>query len=156
MYHTLAKKHKMSLRELFSIYGQEFEHKENLQNIFPFKITKLQVQKKLFYSKIYLQNHLDALNPLYLKKTQLSFTKCSVENCTNSDIEIHHVRKLKTRVDENNLSVKTTKDKRVSGWKAYMISKNRKQLALCVTHHDMLHADKLIFKDKKIFDSNLT
>jgi hypothetical protein len=116
----------------------------------------LQAQKKLCYSKFYRQNHLDALNPLYLKKTQRSFTKCSVENCTNSDIEIHPVRKLETRVHENNLSVKTTKDKRVSGWKAYLISKNRKQIALCVTHHDMLHRNKLIFKDKKIFDSNLT
>jgi hypothetical protein len=37
-----------------------------------------------------------------------------------------------------------------------MISKNRKQLALCQLHHDMLHADKLIFKNKKIFDPNLT
>ena len=37
-----------------------------------------------------------------------------------------------------------------------MISKNRKQIALCNIHHDMLHADKLIFKDKKIFDPNLT
>merc|ERR1712224_590700 len=28
MYHTLAKKHKMSLRKLFNKYGQEFKHKE--------------------------------------------------------------------------------------------------------------------------------
>jgi hypothetical protein len=36
-----------------------------------------------------------------------------------------------------------------------MIPKNYKQIALCDIHHDMLHADKLIFKDKKIFDPNL-
>ena len=54
-----------------------------------------------------------------------------------------------------NLSIVTTQGKRVSGWKAYMIAKNCKQIALCTSHHDMLHADKLIFKDKKIFDPNL-
>merc|ERR1712032_1813036 len=37
MYHTLAKKHKMSLRKLFNKYGQEFKHKEGLRNIFPLK-----------------------------------------------------------------------------------------------------------------------
>ena len=126
MYHTLAKRHKMSLRKLFSKYGQEFEHKEDLHNIFPLKSSIAS-----------------------LKKTQLSFTKCSVENCSNSNIEIHHVRALKTRIEKNNFSVQTTKGKRVSGWKAYMISKNRKQIALCDIHHDMIHADKLIFKDKK-------
>lgn len=43
----------------------------------------------------------------------------------------------------------------MSGWKAYMIAKNRKQIALCDVHHDMLHANKLTFKDKKILDPNL-
>jgi hypothetical protein len=66
----------------------------------------------------------------------------------NSNIEIHHVRALKTRL-ENNLIVVTTKKKRVSGWKAYMIAKNRKQLALCNVHHDMLHAANLFLKIKK-------
>ena len=154
MYHTLAKKHKMSLAELFKKYGQEFEYKEDLHNIFPLK-SSIASAKKTFLLKAAPSNPLDALNQLYLRKTQLSFSKCSVENCTSTDIEIHHTRALKTRTDNNNLSVVTTKGKRVSGWKAYMISKNRKQIALCVNHHDMLHADKLIFKDNKMFDPNL-
>ena len=154
MYHTLAKKHKMSLRQLFINYGQEFERKDDLRSIFPLK-SKIASTKKTFLIKDLTFKPFDALNQLYLKKTKLSFTKCSVENCTNNNIEIHHVRALKTRIEKNNLSVVTTKGKRVSGWKAYMISKNRKQIALCDIHHDMLHADKLIFKDKKIFDPNL-
>ena len=154
MFHTLAKKHKMSLRELFSNYGQEFEQKNDLQGIFPLKAT-IASTKKAFLLKDISTKPLDALNQLYLKKTQLSFTKCSVENCTNSDIEIHHVRALKTQVESGSLSVQTIKGKRVSGWKAYMIAKNRKQIALCTHHHDMVHADKLIFKDNKIFDPNL-
>ena len=154
MYHTLAKKHKMSLRKLFSIYGQEFDHKDKLQNIFPSK-SEIASVKKAFHLKDSPSKPFDALNLLYLKRTELSFTKCSVENCTNSNIEIHHVRALKTRFELNNLSIITTKKKRVTGWKAYMIAKNRKQLALCSVHHDMLHADKLVFKNKKIFDPNL-
>jgi hypothetical protein len=54
----------------------------------------------------------------------------------------------KTNSEHNNSQI-------FSGWKAYMIAKNRKQIALCTSHHDMLHAEKLIFKDKKIFDPNL-
>lgn len=155
MYHTLAKKHKMSLRQLFANYGPEFEFEEDLHGIFPLK-TQIAGTKKAFLVKASLSKPLDALNKLYLKKTQLSFIKCSVENCKNTDIEIHHVRALKTRINENNLSVINMKGKRVSGWKAYMISKNRKQIALCCSHQDMLHANQLLFKDKKILDSNLT
>lgn len=150
----LSKKHKISLRKLFSIYGQEFEHKDNLQNIFPSK-SEIASTKKAFRLKDSPSKSFDPLNQLYLKRTELSFTKCSVENCTNSNIEIHHVRSLKTRFELNNLSIITKKKKRVIGWRAYMIAKNRKQLALCNVHHDMLHADKLVFKDKKIFDPNL-
>jgi hypothetical protein len=154
MYHTLAKKHKMSLCKLFNIYGQEFEQKDNLQNIFPLN-SEIASTKKAFRIKDSSSKPFDALNQLYLKRTELSFTKCSVENCTNNNIEIHHVRALKTRCKLNNLSIITTKEKRITGWKAYMIAKNRKQIALCSAHHDMLHADKLVFKNKKIFDPNL-
>ena len=154
MYHTLAKKHKMSLRKLFSDYGQEFEQKDDLQGIFPSKAI-IASTKKAFLLKELFTKPLDALNQLYLKKTKLSFTKCSVENCANSDIEIHHVRALRTQVDKGTISVQNVKGKRVSGWKAYMISKNRKQIALCAHHHDMVHADKLIFRNNKVFDPNL-
>jgi hypothetical protein len=153
MYHTLAKKHKMSLRKLFSTYGQEFEHKNDLQGIFPLK-SNIASTKKAFLLKKIPTKPLDALNQLYLIKTQLSFNKCSVENCTNTDIEMYHTRKLKTQVEKSSFSVRTTRGKKVSGWKTYMVSKNRKQIPLCKKHHDILHADKLIFKDKKIFDPN--
>jgi group II intron reverse transcriptase/maturase len=154
MFHTLAKKHKMSFRQLFINYGQEFERKDDLRSIFPLK-SKVASTKKSFLLKDLPSKPFDALNNFYLKKPELYFTKCSVENCINNNIEIHHVRALKTLIEKNNLSVIITQGKRVSGWKAYMISKNRKQIALCDVHHNMLHADKLIFKDKKIFDPNL-
>lgn len=94
MYHTLAKKHKMSFRELFSIQGQEFELKSDLQDIFPSK-SKIASTKKVFLLKDLSFKPFNALNRFYLKKIQLSFSKCSVENCTNTDIEMHHIRALK-------------------------------------------------------------
>jgi group II intron reverse transcriptase/maturase len=114
MFHTLAKKHKMSLAQLFKKYGQEFECKKELHGIFPLK-SSIASTKKTFLLKDLPSKPFDALNQLYLKKTQLSFTKCSVENCINTNIEIHHVRALKTRIEKNNLSVITTQGKRVSG-----------------------------------------
>jgi hypothetical protein len=35
------------------------------------------------------------------------------------------------------------------------MTRHKKQIALCNVHHDLLHADKLVFKDKKIFNPNL-
>lgn len=68
MYHTLAKKHKMSLRKLFSVYGQEFKHKSDLQDIFPSK-SKIAGAKKAFLLKDLSFKPFDAFNRLYLKKT---------------------------------------------------------------------------------------
>lgn len=67
MYHTLAKKHKMSLRELFINYGQEFERKDDLHTIFPLK-SSIAGAKKTFLLKNLSYKPLDALNQLYLKK----------------------------------------------------------------------------------------
>ena len=69
MYHTLAKKHKTSLRKLFSDYGQEFEQKDDLQGIFPSK-TIIASTKKAFLLKDLSTKPLNALNQLYLKKTK--------------------------------------------------------------------------------------
>ena len=73
------------------------------------------ISKKAFLLKSPISKPFDALNQLYLKRTQLSFTKCSVENCTNSNIEIHHVCTLKVRIEKNNPSVIITQGKKVSG-----------------------------------------
>lgn len=154
MFHSLAKKHKMTLSKLFKIYGQEFEGKNDLQNIFPSK-SRIASVKKGFLTREVQYNPQEVLNKLYLKKTQLSLKQCSVENCKNIDIEMHHTSHLKTRVENSGFSVLTRKGKRVRGWKAYAVSKSRKQRPYCEKHHYMLHAGKLIFKDKKIFDPDL-
>ena len=153
IYHTLAKKYKTSIHKLMKKYGDDFSLSEDLQNIFPSK-SQIAGIKKTFLIKQSLSNPFDVLNKVYLKKTQLSFDKCSVEKCKNIDIEIHHVRKLETRIAKGSMSVKNIKGKRIENWKAYLISKNRKQIALCHNHHNMIHQNKLLFKNKKIFDFN--
>ena len=61
MYHTLAKKHKMSIYKLFMIYGQGFERKNDLKNIFPSK-SKIASTKKAFLLKDLTSKPFDALN----------------------------------------------------------------------------------------------
>lgn len=61
---------------------------------------------------------------------RLSARQCELCGKTNTDIEIHHIRKLK------NLKGKAQ-------WERFMIARNRKTLALCVDCHEKLHAGKL-------------
>lgn len=61
---------------------------------------------------------------------RLSARQCELCGKTDTDIEIHHVRKLK------NLKGKAQ-------WERFMIARNRKTLALCVECHEKLHAGKL-------------
>ena len=99
MYHTIAKKHKMSLRKLFSVYGQEFEYRSDLRNIFPSK-SKIASIKKVFLLKDLSSKSFDVYLS-YLKRSELSFTNCFVADCFKNNIEIHGVRALKTRVEKN-------------------------------------------------------
>ena len=61
---------------------------------------------------------------------RLSARQCELCGKTNTDIEIHHIRKLK------DLKGKTY-------WERFMIARNRKTLALCVECHEKLHVGKL-------------
>lgn len=61
---------------------------------------------------------------------RLSARQCELCGKTDTDIEIHHIRKLK------NLKGKAQ-------WERFMIARNRKTLALCVECHEKLHAGKL-------------
>ena len=50
MYHTLAKKHKTTIRKLFIKYGDNFKLDKELQDIFPSK-TDVASKKKAFLIK---------------------------------------------------------------------------------------------------------
>lgn len=61
---------------------------------------------------------------------RLSARECELCGKTDTDIEIHHVRKLKDLKGKDY-------------WERFMIARNRKTLALCTECHDKLHAGKL-------------
>jgi len=71
-----------------------------------------------------------------LSQGTLFFSKCGVKDCINTDVEIHHIRKLgRKKVEGGTISVITKKGKRVSGIGALLSAMNRKQLPLCKKHH---------------------
>lgn len=65
------------------------------------------------------------------------FERCAVKDCSNTNIEIHHIRALnRIRCSNGYLeSVVNSKGRRVKGVTALMSAMNRKQLPLCKNHH---------------------
>lgn len=74
----------------------------------------------------------------------LYFSRCSVKGCTETEIQVHHIRKLhrKTKSD-GKITIKTVDGKRVSGVAALLSAINRKQLPLCGEHHREIENGKL-------------
>lgn len=70
------------------------------------------------------------------RKAELFFASCSVLNCDNTDIEIHHVKRLFRKVThDGNTTILNRKGVRISGIGAFLSAVNRKQLPLCSFHH---------------------
>lgn len=64
------------------------------------------------------------------------FSQCSVLGCLNTDIQIHHERKLhRKKLRENKFTVVNKHGRRVQGLAALLSTMNRKQLPLCSKHH---------------------
>lgn len=153
IYHTLAKKYKTSIRKLINKYGDDFRLNANFQNIFPSKFQIAGI-KKTFLIKRFFSYPFDTFNKVFLKEIQISFDKCSVENCKNIDIKIYHVHKLEIKIAKWSMSVKKIKKWKLENLNAYLISKNRIQISLCHNHYNMIHQNKLLFEKKKKFDFN--
>lgn len=78
---------------------------------------------------------------------------CTVIGCNNTDIEIHHIRKL-NRMSYTAGKVFETKNKKgkvIKGASAYKSALNRKQIPLCSKHHDLIHTGQL---DKNMLSKN--
>jgi len=82
---------------------------------------------------------LDSITNKYqirMRQANLYFARCSVINCINTDIEIHHIRKLNRKVEKDGkISILTREGKKKKGLGAFMSAINRKQLPLCSLHH---------------------
>jgi hypothetical protein len=73
---------------------------------------------------------------LRLDSSSRLFSKCAVADCSNIDIEIHHVKKLGRRINRNGkITVLTSNNKRLSGISAILSAVNCKQIPLCSRHH---------------------
>ena len=74
------------------------------------------------------------------------FSQCAVSVRTNSDIEIHHIRKLFRKVEKDGkISVLNHFGRRIKSSKVFFSTTNRKQLVLCKIHH-------LLFKRGEFYD----
>jgi len=138
---TLARKHKKNLKWALIVFtidvvatsptGQRFS--------LPSMHEISQMNTKFLLESHYQQPDAKSLLNKYslrLHSSRFLFSKCAVDGCFNSDIEIHHVKKLGRRVYSNGkISVLTANNKRLSGISAILSSVNRKQLPLCSLHH---------------------
>jgi len=98
----------------------------------------------------------DILNK-HLSRLSISksyFVRCAVYGCANSDIEIHHVKKLDRKVSYSGMvNVLNRKGKRVKGLPAVHTAINRKQLPLCRKHHLEFETGKYTTLDNKYLSS---
>ena len=61
--------------------------------------------KKEFLRNLNKDDHIDTLlkkSFVSLTKENILFKKCAIRGCSNTNIEIHHVRRLYRNVDNNN------------------------------------------------------
>ena len=141
---TLARKHKKKVNWAYSIYG------EDASVILPDVGRKVKLPSAAYISglgtKFLLGDanavkvfNLETITRKFMKRQNISsvyFSRCSVVGCTNSEIEIHHIRKLeRVNHSDGSRSILTRKGSRIKGLPAVLTAMSRKQLPLCKTHH---------------------
>jgi hypothetical protein len=138
---TLARKHKKSKSWAYKTYGDDVKL-EVAPNSFielPSRDFVSNLSQKFLINESSLNFNLTTIFNNY--KIRLSagksyFSKCAVQGCPHTDIEIHHEKKLHRKVDNSGqVSVINRKGKRVKGLAAILTANNRKQLPLCKKHH---------------------
>jgi group II intron reverse transcriptase/maturase len=137
---TLAKKYKTrSRREIFSRFGKDLKCPETDVKLYsPNNLNAIHDYKR--NSKVETPNNLEFLNVSWSDKlTESNINKLCAICGTSTDIEMHHLRKVK------NIRQKIrTGDSTFSEWKgAYL----RKQIPLCSYHHRMYHKGELNYWD---------
>lgn len=140
--HTLAHKHKSSLKKILDIYSKEIKTDGRKGKIVSF-INSVAVDnlKKNFLVKD-IRNPYNELTKSYLslQRAAISANKCAVKNCNVIDnIEVHHVRKLYRNVDKTGKIVIQGKAKKLSSRLAIESTLKRKQIPLCPKHHKDWH-----------------
>lgn len=142
--HTLAGKHKKKVHQIIKKYGKApkvvLENMSGNDKVLATFLTHNEVNNrsrgfnKPFDPIVHLESLDKPITKLSVPKTLFS-KQCAVINCTNLDIEVHHVRALE-RVKYGYLvqSIKS-KNKNLRGLSKIKSALNRKQIPLCREHH---------------------
>nr|YP_009476642.1 hypothetical protein StoMt_p006 [Storeatula sp. CCMP1868]AVM81135.1 hypothetical protein StoMt_p006 [Storeatula sp. CCMP1868] len=140
---TLKRKFNMaSIRQVIEIYGKDVSLKSDQGPVRLISKDKVAAFPNKFNTKPRDVNderfeYYSLLDQARFKQQGFSLlTKCSVEGCTNVDIEVHHIAKLHRKINKNGLiTIVNRSGKRVSGLAGLLTAINRKQLSLCRFHH---------------------
>jgi len=156
---TLARKHKKNKSWAYETYGDDVSVKVEGSKILelPTREFVSGLSKKFLVDDPTLSFNLtDILNKHLIRLSigKSYFVRCAVYGCTNSDIEIHHVKKLNRKVSNSGMvTVLNKKGKRVKGLPAILTAINRKQLPLCKKHHLEFETGKYSVLDDKYMSS---
>ena len=145
--HTLAGKHTTKVHKIISSYGKTpkimLENNGKLHELASFLTPNEVNHRSRGFSKSqdvyhWLENLDKPLVKLSIPKA-LFAGKCSVVGCTNTDIEVHHVRAL--RRTKKGYLVESIKSGSKTLKKTAMIESalSRKQIPLCKEHHREWH-----------------
>ena len=137
---SLAIKHKKNLKWSYNTYGLDIRITVGDRTFsLPTIETLAKMNKEFLIGKNEVGLDIDDLLKKYnsrLKKGGQMFSQCAVSGCTNSDIEIHHIRKLSRKIEKDGkISVLNRSGRRIKSSKALLSAMNRKQLPLCKMHH---------------------
>lgn len=134
--YTLGRKHKKSQRWVRLRFGADIRNEEAA---LPTQTWVRELGGGFISSEPSYEPkfNLEALtNPRMIFKANKYFERCAVTNCANSDIEVHHVRRLNRRINQDGkLTVLDGTGRRVVGFPAVMTAIQRKQIPLCRMHH---------------------
>lgn len=136
---TLRQKHKMSVLECQLKYGNPITCEDYQKKKVSF-LTNMQIYnlKKEFLVSVN-PRPFDNINRVYLRLSNslINQGECAVKGCRNTDIEIHHLKKLIKRTEEGEgfTVITAGKAKRITGLLALQSALKRKQIPLCREHH---------------------
>ena len=149
--HTLARKHKCSIKKVLEMYSKEIKDNGRRGEIVSFinSVVVTNLKKDFLSESEDLRDPYAELNRSYmsLQRAAISAKKCAVKGCTNKDIELHHARRLFRNIDKTGRVVVQGKVKKLSGRIAVESGLKRKQTPFCTKHHQDFHKGIISKKD---------
>lgn len=142
---TLAIKHKKSYAWAVKVYGPECKTEIYGKTTQLPPISKLaNMDAEFKASKPSERFNLDHMEKKFFRRLAMGglfFKRCAVNGCLNTDIEVHHIRKLGRRVaKDGQMTVLNRSGRRVRGKTALLSALNRKQIPLCRAHYNDFEA----------------